>query len=134
MTLTADTIAKIADMMANGGRTVAGHWHNVNTGITCLCKDGDHDRCDGWIHPTGGPRECECPCHDDHRPGYREALAKVVKAMGLWRDGDFVTIDGRGGTAWRITFVDSRDEMAYVSGPDGQATVADFDDLHLFWR
>lgn len=134
MTLNAATLTKLHDMLTNGGRNIDGCWRSVSSGITCSCKDGKHDLCSGWIHPLGGVNECSCPCHDDHRPDYREALAFSVKSTNLWRIGDFVTIDGTSIPWWKITFVDNRTNAIHAEGPDGQLAVAGFGLLNLYSR
>lgn len=130
----AATLAKIDNMIADGGRTIDGIWYSLTADTTSLCTGGHHDRCGGWVFPMGGVRECPCPCHDDHRPTYREALAKGVKAMNHWRAGDFVTIDGTDATWWRITFVDNRAKEVHATDPDGQTTIAGFALLNLHYR
>lgn len=132
MTLSAETLAKITKMHADGGRTIAGRWYGINTDTTTLCKDGGHDRCGGWVFPIGGARECPCPCHDDRRPAYREALAIAVKASDWWRVGDFVTVAGTAAPWWRVTFVDNRAKEIRATDPDGQTTVAQFSLLNLY--
>lgn len=134
MTLNAATLIKLHDMLTNGGRTIDGRWRSVNSGITCSCKDGNHDRCGGWILPTGGVNECSCPCHDDHRPDYREVLATTVKTTNGWRIGDFVTIDGSDVEWWKITFIDNRAQAVHATGPNGEVAIAGFDLLDLFHR
>jgi hypothetical protein len=79
MTFTEATRAKINTMVANGGRYVDGRWRSLTQGITCNCKNDNHDRCSGWIFPIGGANECSCPCHDDDRPDYHTARATVIK-------------------------------------------------------
>jgi hypothetical protein len=131
MHLSDATLAKISDMNDHGGRTVDGRWRSVTNDITCNCKNGEHDRCGGWIFPIGGKRECNCPCHDDHRPPYREALATFVKAADWWRINTFVTVDGSDEPWWRITFVDNRAGTVTLAGPDDQTRVAPFAALNL---
>lgn len=132
MNLTAATLIKLHDMLTSGGRTIDGRWRSVNNGITCGCKDGKHDQCSGWIFPIGGVNECFCPCHDDHRPDYREALATTVKVTNWWRINDFVTIDGSDVKWWKITFVNTHTKAVHAIGPDGQLAIAGFDLVNLY--
>ena len=132
MYLNAATLIKVHAMNAAGGRLVNDRWRSVNNGITCGCKHGQHDQCSGWIFPLGGANECSCPCHDDHRPTYREALAAAVKATNWWRMNDFVTVDGDDVPWWKIIFVDNRAETVTLVGPDEQTRVAPFATLNLY--
>lgn len=132
MNLDDATIAKINDMMTNGGRTINGRWRNTTTGITNACAKGRHHNCNGWIFPIGGVNECSCPCHDDSRPDYGTALAAVVKATDAWAIGQFVEVDDVPAEWLRITFVDTCAKTVHAVDKDGATTVAEFERLNLF--